>query len=110
MDIPPVRDRDLTGATQQAAAEFVRREVTALLPEPLRDGALPGQSGSRYPGRPTYVLGEKVWCWYGEATQKWWAFVPRESSMRQRGDRFVEALTPDQLRGEVARMLEGTAI
>jgi hypothetical protein len=105
-----------------AVGDAIRRDVSALLPPGQRDqldsraevgdratewrgDAHPGGPGSGYFGRPTYVQGEPVWAWYGKLTGRWWAFVPKESRLRRRGDLLVEACTPEALRREVERVL-----
>lgn len=94
VDIPPVR-----------AEPPAVRNVPAVQARVIK----PGAPGSPYPGRPTWVQGERVWCWYGPLTQRWFAFIPSESRMGL-PDRLVLAFTPDMLRGEVSRVLQGAAI
>lgn len=92
----------------QDAAEVIRREVAALLPDPVHEGLPAGLEGGRYPGKPTFVMGERVWCWRGALTGKWWAFVPRESRLRRHNDRLVEAGSAHELHARVAQVLQET--
>ncbi|WP_141575795.1 hypothetical protein [Actinomadura sp. WMMA1423] len=127
MDIPRVPGLPASNP-RQAATEPARSEVDeaiASLPLPPRPrpdlraahaeavdrpssraDSLPGGPQSGYPGKPSYVMGKKVWCWRGGLTGSCWGFVPKESRLTGHPDALVEASTPQDLAAKIARALQ----